>query len=400
MSRAAQRSSRTHAQGWRAAWAFPGTGVWIAAALIVAWSLSARLLWGDDRMWAAYRGGSMVPLAVDAGDWWRLVTAGVLHLDLKHLLVNTLAIALVGRLAQRIFGGGRALLVFAVGSVAGCAASLLTPDGWSLGASAGVFALLGALLSGLFRIRHDTPRSWRLRAQRQVLPWALFLIAVTFSHLPQTDHLAHLGALVTGLIAGTFLGTIPTGAERASRPVRVGLAIAGVVGGAAAWLGSHAATPQPLAERVVDGVSIAAPANWVIGPAVAPCPASLTDGLRFLCGVTFPADWPEAAVRARFEAAGYRVTPVAEAMGDWAVHALIRERAEHQFGRLCLRHTAEGWTGLMLRSPARSVHLPRSGCALTAPGERVGGSPGTGGALARSSMGRVRRQNLLDDAQP
>jgi rhomboid protease GluP len=74
-----------------------------------------------------------------AGEWWRLFTAGFLHVNLVHLGVNIISLLSIGPIVERWFGAARFLAVFLVGSAAGFLASALLVPAPSVGASAGVF---------------------------------------------------------------------------------------------------------------------------------------------------------------------------------------------------------------------------------------------------------------------
>lgn len=88
--------------------------------------------------------------AVNAGEWYRLLTAGVLHLGLLHLVFNSIAIYQLGLTLEQGIGRVRFLGIYVVSILAGSAgALLLSPDVASAGASGGAFGLMGAAVFGL-----------------------------------------------------------------------------------------------------------------------------------------------------------------------------------------------------------------------------------------------------------
>ncbi len=135
-------------------------------------------------------------------EYWRLLTAGFLHYDLTHVVLNTLLLLLVGPVVERRAGTAWLLLVFLSASVASCAGilvkHLLWPSpGVSLGASGGLFALLGAALVLVFRLRSQS-RSVRIR-----LMVTLF-VALAYSVLPGVSMIGH----IVGLVVGTTMALL------------------------------------------------------------------------------------------------------------------------------------------------------------------------------------------------
>src|SRR5215472_8744792 len=61
--------------------------------------------------------------ALAAGEWWRLITAHLVHLDLRHALLNCLGLALVWALFARDYAP-RQWLVIVAASVAAIGAGL------------------------------------------------------------------------------------------------------------------------------------------------------------------------------------------------------------------------------------------------------------------------------------
>ncbi len=126
-----------------------GTGGIVTRALIAA-NVAVFLLQvsqGDlqgIRSDAFAKGALYGPLVAD-GEWWRLLTAGFLHVGPIHLLFNMLMLWWFGSALEGMLGRARFLAIYLVSILAGSAgALLLAPDTATVGASAGVFGILGA----------------------------------------------------------------------------------------------------------------------------------------------------------------------------------------------------------------------------------------------------------------
>src|SRR3982751_3459173 len=90
--------------------------------------------------------------AIAAGQWWRLVTAGFLHGGLLHILMNSWVLFALGAQAGELFGGPRMLVIYFVSTITGFTLSAYIGH-VSVGASAALFGLVGAMLALSVRYR-------------------------------------------------------------------------------------------------------------------------------------------------------------------------------------------------------------------------------------------------------
>jgi membrane associated rhomboid family serine protease len=79
---------------------------------------------------------------------WTAVTAIFAHADFEHILANLVVLWFFGLAVERELGRKKTALIFLVGAFVGEIASLVlyAPDVLSLGASGGIFALIGAAI--------------------------------------------------------------------------------------------------------------------------------------------------------------------------------------------------------------------------------------------------------------
>ena len=158
--------------------------------------------------------GAMQPLAVAQGhQYWRLFTAMFLHAGLLHLALNMYGLYLFGSIIESAFGQVRFLAIYFIAGLMASVASFVFSDPRSVavGASGAIFGLLGAWVAFNFRRRGSSFASANLR-------WAAMLIGLNlvlgFS-IAGIDNFAHLGGLVTGVVAGTLAeGVGPQGTQK------------------------------------------------------------------------------------------------------------------------------------------------------------------------------------------
>lgn len=161
---------------------------------------------------------------VGQGQWWRLLSATLLHAGLMHVAFNMYALYLFGPVMEREVGTVPFAALYVAGALAGGAAYYLAdPTGQAVGASGAIFALFGAWLAAAIRSRHTT-------AGRANLKTLLVLLGINLaiSFLPGIAWQAHLGGFVAGFaIAGSWLaiGRGPAGAA-ARTAVAAGVGVA------------------------------------------------------------------------------------------------------------------------------------------------------------------------------
>lgn len=199
---------------------------WVTRSLNVSFCvlfIASRL---DDRFWAL---GVKDDARILSGEVWRLVTASFLHGNLAHLLFNAFALGTFGPAVERMYGRVRFLLVFVLGGVAGFALSVVFQPAPSVGASAGIFALLGTLVVEALRFARPTSPAESRRQSRRILLKPLLTIVglnlVLGLSIDGIDNAAHLGGLLGGFGMGFVLQSRPGEAERWAKAVAQAAAI-------------------------------------------------------------------------------------------------------------------------------------------------------------------------------
>ena len=213
---------------------YPGPTV--ACILAAVLSLVFAVLWwsnavGEDGSgYAAYLVGGLHAPSVREGEVFRIFTAPLLHLYPDHFMMNLGVLVGLSAVLETQIGHVRTLLVVALSMLAGSLAAVAVPPGASVlvGASGGVFGMIGAWGALALRQRQSTPPL--LRRVRWAVPIVLVGDAVLALALPERiGWSAHLGGLVGGMGAMALLaqgaGPIPLGpSPRWMRWVAAGLA--------------------------------------------------------------------------------------------------------------------------------------------------------------------------------
>jgi rhomboid protease GluP len=138
------------------------------------------------------------------GQYWRLLTAGFLHGGLMHILMNTWVLYDLGAQVEEVYGTSRMVVFYIISTVTGFLASTLWSPGLSIGASAGIFGLIGAMIAVGFK----SQTALGAAIKSMYVRWAIY--GFLFGLLPflRIDNAAHLGGLAGGF-AVAFLSGLP-----------------------------------------------------------------------------------------------------------------------------------------------------------------------------------------------
>jgi rhomboid protease GluP len=142
------------------------------------------------------------------GRWWSLVAASFLHGSLLHLLFNMVALSQLGPFAASLFGVYRFLLIYIVSGIVGFYLSALAGVMLTIGASAALCGLIGALLYYGLRRGGDFGRL----VVSQVRGWVVGLILIGL-FLPSINNWGHGGGLAAGFALAALLGYRERSAE-------------------------------------------------------------------------------------------------------------------------------------------------------------------------------------------
>lgn len=146
------------------------------------------------------------------GQWWRLFTYMFLHGGPMHIFFNMWCLWDLGQLCESLYGRWTYAAIYVITGVAGGLASVAwNPGVLSVGASAAVFGLAGALLASFYLGEFSLPRAAISPVLRSLLFFIGFnvLFGAGFNLFAGgsggIDNAAHVGGLVSGLALGALV---------------------------------------------------------------------------------------------------------------------------------------------------------------------------------------------------
>lgn len=132
-----------------------------------------------------------------AGQWWRLVTSGFVHLGVVHVGVSMFVLWQLGRIVEPIAGRARFALLFITTLLAGSAGAMfVAPDTVHAGSTGVIFGLAGAVAI--------SPR-WRIHVDSQARVGLGISLLILLVYTPAVG--LSLGGPIGGLVGGTVAGT-------------------------------------------------------------------------------------------------------------------------------------------------------------------------------------------------
>jgi rhomboid protease GluP len=177
-------------------------GLFIATVLFSMRGGNANAIMGLDSATLVAFGGKFRPL-IFQGEWWRLVTAGFLHGGLLHIAMNSWVLFDLGALVEEMYGTSRLIIIYFVGTVCGFMASTVWSPYVSIGASAGIFGLIGAMIA--LGLRDKSPMALAIRGM--FIRWAIYGMVLGLLPGLRIDNAAHIGGMIGGFIVGYVVGT-------------------------------------------------------------------------------------------------------------------------------------------------------------------------------------------------
>ncbi len=178
------------------------------------------------------------PVYTGTDQYWRIVTSGFMHDGLLHIAINMLSLYFVGAVLEPAIGRVNFLAIYVTSLLAGAFGALLfTPLSPTVGASAAIFGIFGALIV--------VARARGIPIWQSGLGIILILNLVFSVSFKGISIGGHIGGLVAGLITGWLVVEFAE-RRRMERVALTGCALISVLSviGAIAIAGSHGLAPN------------------------------------------------------------------------------------------------------------------------------------------------------------
>lgn len=135
------------------------------------------------------------------GEWWRLILHMYLHAGVLHMLFNIFALLFAGKVVEKKIGSLPYLLLYHVIAVVNAIIMcLIFPDSISVGASAGIFGMIGIVC--VMKWKKDTVCNENLKKGEFIY---IIVFSVLSLLLGLESFVTHLVAFVFGLVVGLLM---------------------------------------------------------------------------------------------------------------------------------------------------------------------------------------------------
>jgi rhomboid protease GluP len=179
-------------------WFFVG----LVATIRGGYSLWTYLLRGNT--YVCHRLGSVGGEDLLRGEWWRLLTSCFVHGGCIHLVVNLFALAMIGPLAELLWGRRRFAIIYGLSGLAGSSLAMaLQPQNPVVGASGAIWGVLMSLVVWFVAFRVQLPSDVTTDAIRRLALAIVLNGGVNL--LPGVSWQSHLGGAVVGLVSAGLL---------------------------------------------------------------------------------------------------------------------------------------------------------------------------------------------------
>ncbi|HUB08072.1 MAG TPA: rhomboid family intramembrane serine protease [Myxococcales bacterium] len=164
----------------------------------VLWFVAAQIWPSPDPSDTLLRFGAKAgPLMLDLGQFWRLLTANVVHKDALHIAVNLFVIFNFAGALENAFRPLDMALILAASGLGTTLCSFAATDPVSAGASGVAYGALGGAVVFGFKYRDILPARYRMVLGGAVVPTVLVFLFIGWTS-SGVDNWGHLGGLAAG----------------------------------------------------------------------------------------------------------------------------------------------------------------------------------------------------------
>ena len=152
-------------------------------------------------LFVAIHYGSLYNPLIVGGEYWRLLSAAFMHLQLMHFLFNSVFIFRFGMFIENTFGKWRMILIILISAIMGSLFSFAFSPTNSLGASGVAYGFIGASIFLGFEMR----KTFMPFLKQVIFP--MLIVSTMFSmFMTNIDHFGHLGGFIGGFLAAAIVG--------------------------------------------------------------------------------------------------------------------------------------------------------------------------------------------------
>ncbi|KAK9906739.1 hypothetical protein WJX75_007125 [Coccomyxa subellipsoidea] len=144
-------------------------------------------------------------VGVEAGEYYRLITANFLHDSFVHLGASCYALATVAPAIEEVLGWDIFLATYLLSSIGGSVGTFILGDAVTVGASSGIFGVIGALVAYLLKNRSLERTSKQLVSIAGVVGVNLVMGGIQETSI---DNIGHAAGLLTGAYIGYGLAPV------------------------------------------------------------------------------------------------------------------------------------------------------------------------------------------------
>ena len=135
------------------------------------------------------------------GEWWRLILHVYLHAGVLHMLFNVFALLFAGKVVEKKIGSLPYLFLYHVIAIVNAIVMcLIFPDSTSVGASAGIFAMIGIVC--VMKWKKDTVCSEMLKKGELIY---IIVFSVLSLLLGLESFITHFVAFLFGFVVGLII---------------------------------------------------------------------------------------------------------------------------------------------------------------------------------------------------
>lgn len=135
------------------------------------------------------------------GEWWRLILHMYLHAGVLHMLFNVFALLFAGKVIEKKIGSFLYVILYHVIAVVNAIIMcLIFPESTSVGASAGIFGMIGIL--SVMKWKKDTVCNEELKKREYIF---IIVFTVLSLLLGLESFITHFVAFILGLLVGLLM---------------------------------------------------------------------------------------------------------------------------------------------------------------------------------------------------